>query len=375
MSVVFDGTEQQPPAVDLDFSQIDPKVKEELEPLKKLDNYHAILGLLLDIAVVAFSVAICTEITWWLYPISAILIGSTHRGLAHYLHESAHEILAKNVKLNLLLGTVFSGYLTMHLLNPYRASHIGLHHRYLGDAENDPDYQFHAELGLYTNKQSTLAFFTQNVLLPLIGFRGLSYMKYIAQHRLFSKETDSGVPMPVSLRTERIVFTLEWALIIGVCAVFGWLPYLLLFWFVPMFTTAVAIGWLAELSEHYPLPESESKKVLLTRNRDGWAIENFLLGRHKERLHQVHHLNTGIPFWNVKKAHKIMLADPAYAAWDHMWAGVFTRRRDQRGKETVLSYAAKYRAWRRGGGDPDELPTSFAELMTRVHSARPAEGR
>jgi hypothetical protein len=38
----------------------------------------------------------------------------------------------------------------------------------------------------------------------------------------------------------RFVLVGVWALIVGIAAVFGWLPFVLLFWFVPM----VIIGWL-----------------------------------------------------------------------------------------------------------------------------------
>ncbi|MFE3125790.1 hypothetical protein ACFXHD_20465, partial [Streptomyces hydrogenans] len=50
-------------------------------------------------------------------------------------------------------------------------------------------------------------------------------------------------------------------------------------------------------------------------------------------------------------------------AWDGLWAGAFTRPRSRRDKETVLSYAAKYRAWRQSGGDPAAAGPSFAQLM------------
>jgi hypothetical protein len=101
----------------------------------------------------------------------------------------------------------------------------------------------------------------------------------------------------------------------------------------------------------------------MTRNRHGWAIERFLLGRHNDNYHLVHHLNTGVPFWNMRRAHKVLLGDPAYARWDGLWAGILTRRAGHRNRETLISYAAKYRDWRRGGGDPRELSLSFAELV------------
>lgn len=358
------------PAAELDFAKVNPFVRRQLRPLTKLDNWHAPLLALQDLAVVALSVYLCLGLSWWCYPVSAVLVGSTHRAMAHLLHESAHKTLAKNPTVNLIFGTVFSGYLVLHLLTPYRASHIGGHHRFLGEAE-DPDYEFHRRCGLYDPAESATRLFTKNILLALLGFRTVSYARYIARDRIFSTAPREAVSTPIPVRTEQVLLVVQWAAIVAVAAVFGWLPLLLLFWFVPMFTTGIAIGWLCELTEHYPLPESETKQVLLTRNRRGWAVENFVFGRHCENYHQVHHLHAGIPTWNLRRAHRIMLKDPAYAAWDSTWGGVFTRPRGGADRETTFSYAAKYRDWRRAGGDPATASPTFAEAMTMARVSPP----
>jgi fatty acid desaturase len=358
------GSSEHSGHVDYDFAKITPAVRKRLRALCRLDNYHAPLGILQDFAVIALSVYLCVGVSWWFYPLSAVLIGSTQRAFANILHESGHKTLTRNLKLNVLLGTVFSGYLILHLINPYRSSHIGGHHRFLGDPEKDPDYTFQQECGLYHHKGSNARFFTRHILFAVLGLRTLEYVRYIAQDRIFIRMNRADVSMPISLRTERIVLFTQWALIIGSAIAFGWWPYLLAFWFAPMFTTGVAVGWISELVEHYPLPESESKQLLMTRNRHGWAVENFLFGRHHDHYHLVHHLNTGIPFWHMKKAHHILLDDPSYAAWDRLWAGIFTRPRSRKGGETLISYAAKYRDWRRSGGDPRAASATFAEVLT-----------
>ncbi|MCW6009379.1 fatty acid desaturase family protein [Micromonospora sp. CPCC 205371] len=307
-------------------------------------------------------------VSWYLYPLSAVLIGSTQRALANLLHEASHKKLARNQRLNLLLGTIASGYLVLHLYTPYRNAHIGYHHRYLGDPERDPDYAFHVECGLYDSRQSDLVFFGKNILLALFGFRTIQYVRYIIGDRIFGALPPAKVSMPISPRVERLVLLAEWAVIGAVAAATGTAHLLLLFWFVPIFTTAIAIGWLAELAEHYPLPESESRQILMTRNRHGRAVENFLLGRHYDNYHLVHHLNTGIPFWNMRRAHRVLLDDPLYAAWDGMWAGVLTRGRGGKDRETLTSYASKYRAWRRAGGDPQAASVTFATAMLLRHT-------
>ncbi|MCZ4125230.1 fatty acid desaturase family protein [Streptomyces sp. H39-S7] len=347
----------------LDFAKLDPGVRKKLRELCKVDNYHAPLALLFDYLVIAVSVYLSVGVSYFFYPISILLIGSTQRALVNVLHESSHKVLAKNGRWNVTLGTIFSGYLVLHMYNPYRNSHIGFHHRFLGDPEKDPDYNFHVGVGIYDHRVSDKRFFLKNIAMAVLGFRTLEYVNYVVRDRVLFKPENVSVSMPIRLRTERVAMLAQWATIVGVCAWMGWLWYLLFFWFVPLFTVAIAIGWLSELAEHYPLPESESKQVLMTRNRHGWTIERFLLGRHNDNYHLVHHLNTGVPFWNMKRAHHVLLTDPSYSRWDGLWAGILTRSPGRKNQETLVSYASKYRQFCRDGGDPSNVDGggTFAE--------------
>lgn len=355
----------------LDFGRLDRKVRKQLKELCKLDNHHAPLALLFDYVLLAASIYLSVGISFWFYPVAIILIGSTQRAFVNLLHESSHKVLARNGRLNLILGTVFSGYLVLHMYNPYRNSHIGFHHRFLGDPEKDPDYKFHVDIGIYDHRQSDKHFFVRNITFAILGIRTAEYVTYVVRDRILFKPEEITVSMPIRQRTERVLLLLEWGAIIGLCVWQGWLIQLLLFWFLPLFTTAIAIGWLSELAEHYPLPESESRQILMTRNRHGWAIERFLFGRHHDNYHLVHHLNTGVPFWNLKRAHQALLQDFAYARWDGLWTGILTRSRGCEDRETLISYAAKYRRWCRTGGDPAQLDDSgsFAAAVALARAA------
>lgn len=363
------------PFGELDFNRLSPDIRRKLKALCRLDDYHAPLGILFDYAVIAFAVYICVGLTWWLYPVSLVLLGSTQRAFVNLLHESSHKVLARSGRLNLTLGTVFSGYLVLHLYNPYRSSHIGFHHRFLGDPERDPDYGFHRECGIYDHEPANRTFFVRNVLFAIIGLRTFEYARYVVEDRLLFKGDRAGVSMPIRLRTERRILCLQWAVILALVILLGvWWQFLLL-WVVPLFTSAIAVGWLSELAEHYPLPESEDKPILMTRNRHGWYIERFLLGRHNDNYHLVHHLNTGVPFWQMRKAHQVLLEDEAYARWDGLWAGILTRGRGRADRETLISYAAKYRDWRREGSDPSVLEGCFSFAEMRALSRNTADAR
>ncbi|MBI0293373.1 fatty acid desaturase family protein [Streptomyces sp. PRKS01-29] len=325
-----------------------------------------------DYLVVALCIWLTIGVSWWFYPPAIVLIGSTQRALVNLLHESSHKVLTRNQSLNVFLGTIPTGYLVLHLYNPYRNTHIGFHHRFLGDPERDPDYVFHRENGLYDHNSTNFLFFVKNALFAFIGLRSITYLRFVFRDRLLFKSDNVSVSMPVRLGTERVMIGLTWAVIVSVCAALDSLHLLLLFWIVPLLTSYVVIGWFSELAEHFPLPESENGQVLLTRNRHGWAVERYLFGRHHDCYHLVHHLNTGIPFWNMKRAHRALLADDGYRMWDSMWGGIFTRSRSRPGTETLISYTSKYRMWRRGGGSLEPLPLTFAQYQ--MIAARPGNG-
>lgn len=114
-----------------------------------------------------------------------------------------------------------------------------------------------------------------------------------------------------------------WLLILGTLFYFGVLNYFLLYWLVPYFTSFMVIGWFIELAEHYPLVLTNKKTIYMTRNRFSHWIEAFFLSIHAENYHLTHHLQASIPYWNIGKAHKIMMEDETYREWNLQMGGVF----------------------------------------------------
>ena len=114
-----------------------------------------------------------------------------------------------------------------------------------------------------------------------------------------------------------------WLLILGILFYFGVFNYFLLYWVVPYFTSFMVIGWFIELAEHYPLVLNNKKGIYMTRNRFSHWIEAFFLSIHAENFHLTHHLQASIPYWNISKAHKIMMQDETYKELNLKMGGVF----------------------------------------------------
>jgi len=140
----------------------------------------------------------------------------------------------------------------------------------------------------------------------------LSFVKYLLRNRLFSNKVES------------IFMCSLWCIFTGIFIYFGLLKYLILFWFVPLLLVFPVIGWFIEIAEHYPLIADAKLDLYASRNRNSNIIECFLFGIHNESYHLTHHLKPGVPYWNIKRAHKIMLQDKNYAEFNYNNVGIFS---------------------------------------------------
>ncbi len=287
-------------------------IKTRLIALRALDNWHGFVALGYDYAVIALAALL---FLWnaWFYPISLILIGSRQRALATLLHESAHRCLAKSKWINQFIGTYLSGYLILQEYNIYIDTHVRQHHGYLGNEEKDPDLQYHQAEGLY-QPMNQKAFLYQFILKPLLLLQSPSYVIYLIKNRLNPNQ---------KYRRQFMVMCVYWMLIVAVCCYAHVMNLLILLWFVPLMTTSAVFGWFNELSEHYPLSPEKKLDLELSRNRFSHWFEHFLFNTHNEHFHLIHHLYPTIPFWNLSKAHSILLEDETYRARNETAGGIF----------------------------------------------------
>jgi fatty acid desaturase len=286
-------------------------IKEKIELLTKIDNWHGILAVLEDYFFIGSSIFVTSYITWNFYPLAVLIIGARQRALATLLHEAAHGILLKNKSFNFALGSFFSGYLIFQTFTSYQKSHVRYHHGHFGDPELDVDYKFMLNEGLYREDVSPGKFVLQNIYLPLFLSKVPKYLYSLVRQRFWE-----------TARKEKFIM-LCYLLAIALSSIYGhfW-NLVIIFWLIPYLTTFQIIGWFIELSEHYPLMKNDCN-LYMTRNRNSHWLETFFTSIHNENYHLVHHLNPTIPFWNQAKAHQIYLQDENYARHDKSNGGIF----------------------------------------------------
>ncbi|MDQ0217610.1 hypothetical protein ELQ35_06275 [Peribacillus cavernae] len=115
--------------------------------------------------------------------------------------------------------------------------------------------------------------------------------------------------------SERIAKVFFWLSIITVSITFDFWQELILFWFVPLLTTFQIIRYWAEMAEHSGL--KNENELYASRNTFGNPVEKFFLHPHHDNYHLVHHLFPAIPHYNLKKAHLVLMEDPAYKGAHH----------------------------------------------------------
>lgn len=279
----------------------------KIKGLYALDNWHGPLALAMIYAVMAASIlaprALAPILGWWpVYVASVVVIGCMMRALATVLHESSHKILARSRWLNHFLGTFCSGYLIVQSWHPYFVSHVLGHHARLGDEDHDPDYRFHLRQGLYETT-SPVRFALLNFVAPLFLIKTPAKVLDLLRNRFFAGDEP---------RRERIVKLAYIGSVVGLISAAGYGEQLVLFWIVPLVTVFPTVNWYNEFFEHYPFVHIHDIDIHMSRNRWPGPVAKFLTCLLNENFHQVHHLKPGVPFWNLPKAHQVLMEDETY---------------------------------------------------------------
>jgi fatty acid desaturase len=297
-----------------DRYRFSPEILAAVNAASRLDNWHGPIEVIEHwtwvAAWCAASVLAFQHFPLWaaipVYIVAVFFIGGRQRAIAGVLHMAVHHAFMAHPGVGNVIGALFGGYPVLQSFTGYRASHLGEHHGRLGDPDRDPDYRQYQDNGLCGDNlgQAALRRYLWRVVSPPAT---ASYILYLLRHRIMTK---GEATRERRLRVGILAAVLVWA-ILG-----GWWPWLLLLWFVPLVTTQVWIGALAELMEHFPLVETAPRlDILMTWNRVYGLVSRFLLGeKDGEGFHLVHHLFPRTPIWRLREVDAILRCDPVYAA-------------------------------------------------------------
>ena len=271
--------------------------KEQYEEIKEKQDWRNVLSISSNWLQMSAAMAL-----FFFYPnvitflVALVIIGSRQFALAVLAHDAAHNLLFENNKVNDLAGQWFCAYPIFQDNRVYRPYHLK-HHRHT-ETEDDPD------LVLSSPFPITKKSFIRKIFRDLTGITGvkrywgsLSSIFRTKGDNVFNKISKTSNKIHGFLISNLIIFIL-------ISTTMHWSLFLLLWW-LPSFTYYSLIIRIRNISEHAVTPGNDDFDN--TRTTKSTVLTRFLMVPHNVNYHLEHHLFTRCPWYNLPKAHSMMI--------------------------------------------------------------------
>ena len=271
--------------------------KFQLSEIRQKSDMRNIIALLFDWGMMALGISL-----FYLFPnfltflISTVIIGSRQFALAVLAHDGAHHLLFKNAKINDFVSQWFCAYPVFQDNRIYRPYHLK-HHRFT-ETENDPDISLSAPFPI--TKKS----FARKVIRDLSGITG--YKRYSSVVKgILKTEASSSMTKITKIWDKSRGFLITNSVIFFLISYFShWSLFFMLWWF-PAFTYYSLIIRIRNIAEHCVTPGNTEFDN--TRTTRASYLIRFLLAPHRVNFHLEHHLFMVCPWYNLPKAHSMMI--------------------------------------------------------------------
>lgn len=236
---------------------------------------------------IAAVIYLVLNVSWWFYPLGAVVVANRLLMLSLLSHEGLHGNLLRSKKWNDFVGRWLCGFPSMLSFSKYKRLH-GLHHWAIGSERWDPDRN------LYDVYPVSFEGYIWGTIKNLLTFRiALRFMQYYVlpeKARLKPKLFFSGDQDLVGFLCFHTV------ILIGVISL-GWFwPYEFLYVFPVTFLLQPYVILMGGL-QHGPIqPGTQPELVSRSIRGPAWLME-LLLPCHIH-FHAEHHLNSTVPhYW------------------------------------------------------------------------------
>ena len=271
--------------------------KEQYEEIKEKQDWRNVLSISSNWLQMSAAMTL-----FFFYPnvitflVALVIIGSRQFALAVLAHDAAHNLLFANNKVNDWAGQWFCAYPIFQDNRVYRPYHLK-HHRHT-ETDDDPD------LVLSSPFPITKRSFIRKVFRDLTGITGvkrywgsLSSIFRTKGDNVFNKISKTSNKLHGFLISNLIIFIL-------ISTTMHWSLFLLLWW-LPSFTYYSLIIRIRNISEHAVTPRNNDFDN--TRTTKSTVLTRFLMVPHNVNYHLEHHLFTRCPWYNLPKAHSMMI--------------------------------------------------------------------
>jgi fatty acid desaturase len=246
------------------------------------------------------------------FALSFFVIGSKQHALMVIMHDASHYRLLRNRRLNDLVSNLFCAFPTGMITSSYRPGHLS--HHVAPNSPYDPYWVHLTQGGEYNFPMP------RRELWKLLckDMTGLNLRTWWPGLRLWTgwayvfRDKEKFLDP-----SERAQFTVFWATVLLVNAVFGTWLYFIFLWLLPMFTLMLALNRLRIIAEHDL--NKRGKDLEHTRHVDGNWLERFALAPLNVNFHIAHHLFPSVPLYNLPKLHAVLMRDSGFREEGEIW--------------------------------------------------------
>ena len=272
---------------------LDPAEISELREKKDFINIFALAFMWVQV-VFAFVLFIFFPNPFTFF-ISMLVIAAKQFQMVVFMHDGAHGLIFKNRKLNDLASQWLCAFPVMSDTLPYRKVH-SQHHKYT-DTEKDPD------LGLTDAFPTSRQSLARKFLRDLTGIAGIRRYSAVLISAWGKEDTFFKGLKRILFKLKGFLLTNSLIFVVLLSFDQGWL-YLLLWW-LPMLTFFSLFYRIRSITEHSGL-EGDDDFSFTRTTLVPWYLRYFLAPLNVN-YHIEHHLFTFCPWYNLPKAHRMLV--------------------------------------------------------------------
>lgn len=309
-----------------------PKIdKDELRRLSKLNPWRSLSAIAIDWIIIVLCIAACEYVSYWLYPVAFVVIGSRFHGLEAMMHEATHYRLHRNRTVNEIIGelSVWPLGLSLYL---YRNIRHFSHHKHVGTVRDSHLTLSYRKFATRFNVPKTSWKLFKSCAIVAISFPiEIWWGQLYTTTRILPRFSKTRGILWILFQLMTIV------LVAGGVAFYGWhvLWAYLLFFVLPLMWVAVFSRYLRLLTEHFGIPPSGDLHVAEGETRTvlaSWPVR-VIFWPHLLNYHLEHHWYPTVPFHNLPYLHRLLMSSPEARARMHITQGIVNLIKELTGRE------------------------------------------
>lgn len=263
-----------------------PEVRAELRKIRNGRNALAVTSCWLQ--ALAPTVIAAYIGTWWAWLVAFPFMGRSMAMFASLAHEASHRTLFSNKRFNDVVGRWIVGAPGWVPTDLYRRGHMAHHREEFGPSEPD--------MNLYRGYPCGWPSLRRKLLRDAFGVSGWKNLKGLIR----GLRTDFARRHAARIVVAQVVLMAAFAI-----AGYWWAYWLM--WFLPWMTSWRVINRLRAIAEHGGLKASKDRRET-THSVRQHAISRFWLVPYNIGWHLAHHVDIGVPWYNLPQYHQELIA-------------------------------------------------------------------